>query len=217
MRRRDQSTSSGYRFALALAAVGLAAVSCTDESAPSMNENEEVPGARSSSSTSEVSINGTLREVSDNTGDSITYDPELAPVGAVLRVKSESENDSTTVTLEVEGLLPDRGYAVHAHTDHCGPTGDKAGPHYQHEVDPQATPDNPSHDPRYANPRNEIWLDVVTNDEGSGETSAQVPFVFTDHAPNSVVVHEAETTRTGPGEAGKAGGRIACLTVPFDG
>ncbi|SFB41917.1 superoxide dismutase, Cu-Zn family [Amycolatopsis marina] len=215
--RRDQRISSSCRYAITLAAVGLLAVSCTDDSAPSANENEEAPAPATSATGSEVSMNGTLREVSDNTGDSITYDTELVPVGAVMRVESESENGSTTVELEIEGFLPDRGYAVHAHTEHCGPTGDKAGPHYQHKVDPQATPDDPSHDPTYANPQNEIWLDVVTNGEGNGETSTRVPFVFTDHAPNSVVVHEAATTRTGPGEAGKAGGRIACLTVPFGG
>jgi Cu-Zn family superoxide dismutase len=64
-------------------------------------------------------------------------------------------------------------------------------------------------------------LDLVTDGEGNGKTTAKVPFDFTDRvnnvlrAPDSVVVHEQETTATGPGEAGKAGGRIACMTVPF--
>jgi Cu-Zn family superoxide dismutase len=120
------------------------------------------------------------------------------------------------VRLEVGGLLPNRGYAVHVHTQPCGPTGAAAGPHFQHDVDPAATPEQPSADPAFANPRNEIWLDVRTDAEGDGETTAQVPFVFADRAPASVVVHEAEATATAPGEAGMAGSRVACLNVPFD-
>jgi Cu-Zn family superoxide dismutase len=40
--------------------------------------------------------------------------------------------------------------------------------------------------------------------------------VFSDRAPASVVIHEAEATATEPGKAGTAGARIACLDVPFD-
>jgi Cu-Zn family superoxide dismutase len=43
-----------------------------------------------------------------------------------------------------------------------------------------------------------------------------VPFVFTDRGPGSIVVHEAEQTATGPGQAGEAGARIACLTLAAD-
>ena len=43
----------------------------------------------------------------------------------------------------------------------------------------------------------------------------EVPFTFTDRAPASIVIHEAETTGTAPGQAGSAGARVACITVPF--
>jgi Cu-Zn family superoxide dismutase len=119
----------------------------------------------------------------------------------------------TVATVHVAGLQPNRGYAVHAHTKACGATGEDAGPHYQHRIDPAATPQAPSTNPEYANPRNEIWLDLRTNSVGSASSSAIVPFSFTDRTPASIVVHEAQTTATHPGHAGQAGARIACLTL----
>jgi superoxide dismutase, Cu-Zn family len=148
-------------------------------------------------------------------GNAVTYDPALAPQGAEMSVDVSAAGGGTQVRLEVEGLLPDRGYAAHAHTGACGPTGDAAGPHFQDRVDPAAGPGKPSTDPAYANPRNEIWLDLRTDAEGDGEAVAEVPFAFADRAPASVVLHEAEATATEPGRAGGAGARLACLTVPF--
>ena len=113
------------------------------------------------------------------------------------------------------GLLPNRGYAAHAHVNACGPTGDAAGPHFQNQVDPAAAPGKPSTDPAYANPQNEIWLDLRTDGNGDGESRAEVPFVFTGRAPASVIIHEAEATATASGQAGSAGPRLACITVPF--
>ena len=123
---------------------------------------------------------------------------------------------ATEIRLEVEGLLPNRGYAAHAHVNACGTTGDAAGPHFQNQVDPAAGPGKPSTDPTYANPQNEIWLDLRTDGDGDGEARSEVPFVFTDRAPASVVIHEAEVTGTAPGQAGTAGARLACITVPFE-
>jgi hypothetical protein len=116
----------------------------------------------------------------------------------------------------VIGLLPDRGYAAHARARPCGPTGAVAGRHYQNEVDPAATPEQPSTDPDFANPRNEIWLDLRTDGDGNAVAGNEVPCVFSDRAPASVVIHQAEATATGPGDAGSAGRRVACLNVPFD-
>lgn len=93
------------------------------------------------------------------------------------------------------------------------PTGAAAGPHYQHRVDPAATSQAPSTDPEYANPRNEIWLNVRTNVAGTGSARTIVPFAFGDRIPGSIVVHEAMATETAPGQAGEAGARIACLTL----
>jgi Cu-Zn family superoxide dismutase len=142
-----------------------------------------------------------------------TYNPALAPVGARLATTMTPSGESTNAVLTVSGLLPNRGYAVHAHTNACGPDPALAGPHYQNRIDPAATPENPSTDPQYANPRNEIWLDVRTDAAGSGTSRTTVPFVFTDRGPGSIVVHEAMHTATAPGQAGQAGARIACLTL----
>lgn len=93
----------------------------------------------------------------------------------------------THVGLDAEGLLPDRGYAAHAHVRPCGATAADAGPHFQDEADPAAGPDKPSTDPAHANPENEVWLDLHT---------------------------DGEMTMTDAGHAGTAGGRAACLTRP---
>jgi Cu-Zn family superoxide dismutase len=61
--------------------------------------------------------------------------------------------------------------------------------------------------------RNEVWLDVRTDATGAGTARTTVPLVFADRGPGSIVVHEAEQTATGPGHAGTAGDRIACITL----
>ncbi|HEY6424355.1 MAG TPA: superoxide dismutase [Pseudonocardiaceae bacterium] len=142
-----------------------------------------------------------------------TYNPALAPVGARLAVSMTPSDTSTGTELTVSGLQPNRGYAVHAHTGSCSPTPAYDGPHYQNRIDPAATAQAPSTNPEYANPSNEIWLDVRTDAAGSGTSRVTVPFVFTDRGPGSIVVHEAMQTATAPGQAGQAGARIACLTL----
>jgi Cu-Zn family superoxide dismutase len=157
---------------------------------------------------------GTLAEPNPNanlTAD--TYNSALAPAGARLKVAMTPSNETTNAELTVSGLLPNRGYAVHAHTNACGGAPSAGGPHYQNRIDPAATPQAPSTNPEYANPSNEIWLDVRTDAAGSGTSRTTVPFVFTDRGPGSIMVHEAMQTATGPGQAGTAGDRIACLTL----
>jgi Cu-Zn family superoxide dismutase len=123
--------------------------------------------------------------------------------------------DGTVVALDVDGLLPDRGYAAHAHVNPCGATGADAGPHFQHAVDPAAGPDHPSVDPAYANARNEVWLDLHTDGSGDGHAEAELPFTFAgNRSPRSVVVHASEATATDAGHAGMAGDRAACITLP---
>lgn len=145
-------------------------------------------------------------------GPAMTYAPGSAPEGAQVALEVVPGDGSTSATFRVVGMLPDRGYAVHAHVRPCGPTGNDAGPHFQNRVDPAATPQAPSSDPAYANPQNEVWLDLRTDADGAGTATATVPFAFPDRAPASVVVHEKEMTATAPGQAGTAGGRLACLT-----
>jgi len=142
-----------------------------------------------------------------------TYNPALAPVGAHLRATLTPSGESTNVEFTASGLLPNRGYAVHADVNSCGGFPDAAGPHYQNRLDPAATGQAPSTNPEYANPTNEIWLDLRTDAAGSGASRTTVPFVFTDRGPGSIAVYDAMQTATSPGEAGKAGARIACLTL----
>jgi len=162
-----------------------------------------------------VTAEGTLAAAADGSG-AVTYNPAVAPVGALLSVAVDDDGDGgTTVTLDVEGLLPDRGYAAHAHAKPCGATATDTGPHFQNTVDPAAGPGRPSTDPDYANPENEVWLDLHTDADGDGHAEADVPFAFVENrSPRSVVIHEAETTATDAGHAGTAGGRAACITLP---
>ena len=82
-------------------------------------------------------------------------------------------------------------------------------------ADPAATPDHPSTDPAYANPGNEVWLDLQTDGDGDGHAETDVPFTFVENrSPRSIVIHEAEETATDAGHAGTAGGRAACITLP---
>jgi len=159
-------------------------------------------------------FSGTLAEAAGG-GDAVTYDADAAPVGAEVGLVVEARPEDTTFVLSVSGLQPDRRYAAHAHVDACGPTGDVAGPHFQHTPDPAATPEQASSDPAYANPENEVWLDLSTDGDGNGVATATVPFSLSAGAPQSIVIHAGAMTMTAAGEAGKAGDRIACLTTPL--
>lgn len=145
-------------------------------------------------------------------GDLIAYSPAV-PAGASAEVHSVETGDGRTiVTLHVTGLAPSTEYGAHAHVNACGPvSGLTAGPHFQFEKDPVS----PSTDPAYANPDNEIWLDLTTNAAGNGHAKAVVDWQFArEDRPRSVIIH-AEHTATGPDDSGMAGARLACLTVPF--
>ncbi len=109
------------------------------------------------------------------TSTAVTYNPAAAPIGATLTASMTPSTNSTAAKSEVSGLLPNRGYAVHAHTEACGATGEAAGPHYQNQIDPAATPQAPSTNPEYANPSNEIWLDVRTDGSPASPCPADDP------------------------------------------
>ena len=206
--------AAGRRLTLAAAGVAMALgpLACSANQSPAPATSE--PAATSEKPAAvELSGEGTLAAPGQG-ATAVTYDPALAPPGAKMTVTLTPSGGMTTGKLEVSGLLPNRGYAVHLHAKPCGPTGDAAGPHFQHKVDPAATPEEPSSNPEYANPDNEVWLDVRTDAEGSGTSTAEVPFVFTKRVPASVVVHENTETATAPGKAGTAGDRVACFTLP---
>lgn len=155
-------------------------------------------------------------EVSRAAGDLTRYPGQApiadAPEGATARVHSVATADGKTiVTLHVSGMESFARYGAHAHVNPCGATGGAAGPHFQHVLDPVT----PSVDPVYANPANEIWLDLSTNRAGEGHAKSVVDWQFSpERRANSVIIHEKHTL-TGAGQAGTAGKRVACLTVPF--
>ena len=145
----------------------------------------------------------------------ITYDPAVVPAGATAQAhRSPRPPYGATVRLTVTGLVPRRAYGAHLHTEPCTATPDEAGPHYQHQPDPKAVASPPSVDPAYANPRNEVWLDFTADAPGRGHRppAARTGRSTRPHPPRSLIVH-AEQTRTGPGKAGTAGPRVACLTL----
>jgi Cu-Zn family superoxide dismutase len=148
---------------------------------------------------------------SEAPGIAVTYDPALVPVGSRVAVSAKSADGTTTVRLALRGLQTARRYGAHVHEAPCGATGDSAGPTYQNEVDPT----QPSVDPQYANPENEIWLDFRTDPDGAGSAQATVDWGFTaDRRAHSVVIH-AWPTETAAGKAGSAGAEVGCVTVAF--
>jgi Cu-Zn family superoxide dismutase len=168
------------------------------------------PGTASASPVHVATAHGTFAAYAPG-AHAVTYRPDLVPPGSRAHVFSLSgARTGTMTTLVVTGLRPGRAYGAHAHAQPCGATGDAAGPHFQHVPDPV----KPSVDPSYANPRNEIWLDFTTDRLGTGFALSQVDWTFGSPRARSVVVHETHT-HTGPGHAGTAGARLACLDVSF--
>jgi Cu-Zn family superoxide dismutase len=139
----------------------------------------------------------------------VRYNPGLVPVGAGANAFTVSAGGTFTA-LAVRGLLPGREYGAHVHAKPCGAAPADSGPHYQHVPDPV----QPSTDPGYANPENEIWLDFTTSPAGSAFAVSHVDWTYGDRLPASVVIHETHT-HTAPGQAGTAGSRLACLNLAF--
>jgi Cu-Zn family superoxide dismutase len=157
-----------------------------------------------------VGTHGTFASYSPGE-NAVTYRPDLVPAGAVAGVFSLSAPEfGTSTTLTVAGLVPGREYGAHVHTKPCGETGDAAGPHFQKVPDPVS----PSVDPAYANPDNEIWLDFTTDRAGHATARSTVDWQFDVRRGKSVVIHETHT-HSGPGHAGTAGSRLACVNVNF--
>lgn len=142
--------------------------------------------------------------------EGVTYNEKLAPSGATLSVLGASSPAGATVLLTTKGLVPQRQYGAHVHVKPCGAAPADSGPHFQDRKDPV----QPSVDPAYANPRNEVWLDFTTDRAGNGIALARVPWGFGAREASSVVVHETHT-HTDPGHAGTAGARLACLNADF--
>ncbi|HEX5566701.1 MAG TPA: superoxide dismutase family protein [Streptomyces sp.] len=140
----------------------------------------------------------------------VTYNPELVPAGAAIAVSQITDGQGMSIKLMVRGLRKDRDYGAHVHTGACGVRPEASGPHYQNVKSPQAQ----LTDPRYANPENEVWLDLRTDESGAGTKTSAHGWHFRPGEARSVVLHEHHTHRHA-GAAGGAGPRLACFTVPF--
>ncbi|MDA2814126.1 superoxide dismutase family protein [Nocardiopsis sp. RSe5-2] len=154
----------------------------------------------------------------------VTYDEDAVPAGAGVELAISSEgadegadedaddqegdDGGTEFSLRVTGLTPDRDYGAHMHTGACGEKPDDSGPHYQDQKDPE----QPSSDPKYANDDNEVWLDFTTDSDGNADSDADVDWAPRSGEMKSLVIHD-QHTKTGEGEAGSAGDRLACVNV----
>jgi Cu-Zn family superoxide dismutase len=153
---------------------------------------------------------GTLTTPSSKS-KAISYNPDLAPIGAAMTATVIPTSEGSTAELTVFGLLPNRSYMTYAYTKACGATADAAGRRFQNHLDPAARAQAPSTNPEYANPENEIWLAVRTDAAGAGNSRTTVPFVLSDRTPGSFVVHDAVLSPTK--DEGTVGARVACLTL----
>ncbi|MFI0779654.1 superoxide dismutase family protein [Streptomyces sp. NPDC021212] len=167
------------------------------------------------------------------TSGAVTYDKKLVPTSAVVLVaelrlpgkwhgemhehgmhgehwKHGMPPRGTFVFLALRGVAPNHHFGIHVHTRSCGTKPDSSGPHYQDVKDPK----QPSTNPKYANPRNEMWLGTTTNSSGDARAKSLVKWHFRPGEARSVVIHE-HATATNMGHAGMAGNRVACINVPF--
>jgi Cu-Zn family superoxide dismutase len=158
-----------------------------------------------------LTVNATFRIYQGPTTIAATYDRTQVPLGAKAKIDVMVAGKATEVTMQVTGLQPDRSYGAHLHKASCGAKPADAGSHYQNVADPH----QPSTDPRFANPNNEVWLDVMTDAQGSARSKAVVPFVFRagGEGPHSLVIHAMKTMHAA-GKAGTAGARLACVDLP---
>ena len=140
-------------------------------------------------------------------GGAFSYNAERVPSSARVAVWSVSGPRRTHTFLLVRGLQPGQAYGAHLHANACGPSPAAAGPHYQQVPDPV----QPSTDPAFANPDNEVWLDVHTDAAGNATAHSANKWEYRT-PPRSLILH-AEHTHTEPGKAGTAGARLACLNL----
>jgi hypothetical protein len=139
-----------------------------------------------------VSAAGSLRDLSLAT-------PAFTD-GAYAEVTAKVHKGSTHVTMRLEGLNPSVAgttYGAHVHSGNCIENdGAAAGPHYNAGGG--------------VNDHTEIWLDFVVDAHGRAKSEAHVEFVIPAGDASAVVIHALPTDATGA-----AGGRLACLPVPF--
>jgi Cu-Zn family superoxide dismutase len=190
-----KTTLRCYNRVLFLAIVGMAAA-CGDDSDP---------GAGGDSGSGDTKI-------ASSTGNFTAFGDPYADGGAnpiPTTIQGSAEAYSTggnkmRVKLTVSGLPANRPFGSHLHKLACD--DNKAGPHYQHEQ----APDGGATDPKYANNKNEVWLDFTTNAMGEGSAEATVDWIPRAGEAKAIIIHDT-LTMTG----GTAGARLACINIPF--
>lgn len=194
--------------AAAAAAILLALAGCGETPTGSGQQSAVAPSSpmNSGSYAEGQPVTSKFSEFEDATA--ITYHQPEIPKGAKAVTVVKNEGNGTTVSLKVEGLVPNRAFGAHVHVNICGKSGDLAGPHYQNKKDPV----QPSVDPAYANPKNEVWLDFKTDQDGNGQAESTVDWKFRPGEGRSIVIH-VMPTMTEKGKAGTAGERLACINI----
>ncbi|WP_019609267.1 superoxide dismutase family protein [Nocardiopsis sp. CNS-639] len=200
-------------FAVGLALTATLAAGCAqpDTAEDGGSASQESPQTTPSAS---PSVTASIFLPPGQGAGAITYDETAVPEGATSDVQVRTQDGQTHVQFTGTSLEGSRDFGAHVHTQPCGDDPADAGPHYQNELDPAATEDEPSSDPAYANPENEVWLDFTTDDDGNARATSTVDWEFREGEARSLVLHEHHT-HTGEGEAGTAGDRLACVSVDF--
>ncbi|MGN9838829.1 superoxide dismutase family protein [Nonomuraea sp. H19] len=183
--------------AMLLVPLAAGTVACAGPPAPL--QKAPGPSERGTAQNGQVSLSA-AGDFSDTDTSAIAYDRKLVPKGAQASVTVESSGGHTRTSLVVEGLLPNRRYGAHLHVKPCGRKPNDSGPHYQHQ-------------PGKINAASEVWLDVTTDGEGAGHSTARNNWALDpDNLPGSLALHSKSTVTSGP-QAGQAGDRVACLTL----
>ncbi|WP_158726583.1 superoxide dismutase family protein [Tomitella fengzijianii] len=204
MDARRATSAKCAAAAVALAAAATTAACGSDAAAP--------PPADAAPPTSHVTAGAFLTpEIASN---AVTYDPAKVPLNSTATVTESVHGSQTVVTLNVSGLQPSTEYGVHATTQPCGKEPGSAGARYQNRPDPASSTGQPSTDPEYANPSNELWLDFTTTAAGTAYGTRTLGWTFRPGEARSLVFLD-HLTSTGSQDAGDAGARLACLDVDF--
>lgn len=138
----------------------------------------------------------------NSTSKAITYQPDLAPIGGAMTATVVPTSEGSTADVTVFGVLPNRGYAVSAHTKACGAAANAAGARFEYLADPTALSRTAPRESA-TNPVTEISLTVRTDATGAGTARITVPFTLTDLLPRSMVLHDGTQRDL----------RVACLTL----
>ena len=151
----------------------------------------------------------------DRATNAFTYNPALAPEGAQIEVDVDHRGGSTEVRLDVDGSPAEPGLRRARARQRLRPDRRRRRP---------ALPE-PGRPGRGARASRRPTRPTPTRRTRSGSTCAPTATATASRARRCRsrsptgrrrrVIHEAEATATAPGQAGTAGARLACITVPF--